>query len=257
MKGGWARNEGNGVDEPHAYDYTISKVHYVTTLDELYNLLSYTLDKFGAYYVNSNQSYYRLKDEKKHDTEEGWELLSTDEIEQLENIIDNNKGNNPHTGQYDGGVEFYEVFGELFKDSKFNNVREDEASLKFNYGFNITRQADSTKCLYFNNETFGNDDTRLRGENRIVPYNFFNGESYDEVASLSVINSKELHIIFDDAHRDFLENDVLPYIKQIIPSTTIFSYSFEPLDGDNGKLYEARTHKVVCDGEVCPIYGVI
>ena len=80
----------------------------------------------------------------------------------------------------------------------------------------------STKCLFFNNETFGNDDTRLRGENRIIPHNFFGGTSYDEAASLSIINSKELHIIFDKEHRTFLEKDVLPYIKQIIPSTTIF-----------------------------------
>lgn len=257
MKGGWARNDGNGVDDPHVYDYTISKIHYVSTMTELFNMLSYMLDKFGVYYVGSNQNYYRLKDEMAYDTEEGWEQLTLDEITYIEKIVDSNKGNNPHTGQYDSGAEFYEAFGELFKDSKFNNTRSDKVDLKFNYGFNITRQADSTKCLFFNNETFGNDDTRLRGENRIIPHNFFGSTSYDEAASLSIINSKELHIIFDKEHRTFLEKDVLPYIKQIIPSTTIFSYSFEELDGDNSKLYEARTHKIICDGEICPIYGVV
>ena len=257
MKGGWARNDGNGVDEPQVYDYTISKIHYVDTMEELFNLLSYTLDKFGVYYVGSNQNYYRLKDEMKYDTEEGWELLSLNEINYIEKIVDNNKGNNPHTGQYDGGAEFYEAFGELFKDSKFNNTRNDISNLKFNYGFNITRQADSTKCLFFNVNANEDNATGLRGENRIVPHNFFGTNLYDEAASLSVINSKELHIIFDDAYRKFLEKDVLPYVKQIIPSTTIFSYSFEHLDGEDGKLYKARTHKVICDGEICPIYGVV
>ena len=82
-------------------------------------------------------------------------------------------------------------------------------------------------------------------------------ENYDEVASLSVINSKELHIIFDDKHRDFIEEDILPYLKQIIPSTTIFSYSFEHLTGNDNELFEVRTHDVVCDGKTTPIFGII
>lgn len=263
MKGGWARNEGNATNDPHVYDYTISKIHYVSTLDDLYSLLYYALDEHGVYYVGNTQTYHRLKDIDKYDTPDGWETPSDEEIAQIESIIDNNKGNNPHTGNYDGGAEFYETLGELFKKSKFDNVRDDKTQFKFNYGFNINRQADSTKCLYFNSMTdLEGDASALRGENRIKPYNFFGGGEYDEPASLSVINSKELHIIFDDAQdnsafRKFLEKDVLPYIKQIIPSTTIFSYSFEHLTGDDDKLYEARTHKVVCNGETCSIYGVV
>ena len=78
--------------------------------------------------------------------------IQTREIRQIsiENIM--NKGNNPHTGNYDGGLEYYETFGKLFKDSKFNNVRDDETEIKFDYGFNVMRQADSTKCLYFHNK---------------------------------------------------------------------------------------------------------
>jgi hypothetical protein len=259
MKGGWARNEGNGETDPHVYDYTITKVHYIPTLNDLYNLLFYTIDNLGVYFVGSTQTYYRLIDEENYNNANGWRLLNDDEIKQIENIVDNNKGNNPHTGNYDGGSNFYETLGELFKDSKFDNVRDDRLDLKFSYGFNIMRQADSTKCLFFNDNMISADDdvALLRGENKIIPYNFFDGGNYDESASLSVINSKELHIIFDDAHRDFLEKDVLPYLKQIIPSTTIFSYSFEHLDGDDSKLYKARTHKVICDGDICPIYGVV
>lgn len=266
-KGGWARNDGNKNDDQHVsyYDYSITKTHYVPTLNELYNLMLYTIDKFGVYFVGSEQKYYRLKDETNYKNKDGWEEITDEtQISSIENIIDNNKGNNPHTGNYDSGLEYYETFGKLFKDSKFNNVRDDETEIKFDYGFNIMRQADSTKCLYFHNkpkknESNDTDDAKLRGENRIKPYNFFTDENvnYDESASLSVMNSKELHIIFDDKHRNFIEEDILPYLKQIIPSTTIFSYSFEHLTGDDNELFEVRTHGVVCDGETTPIFGII
>jgi hypothetical protein len=112
--------------------------------------------------------------------------------------------------------------------------------------------------LFFSDGKENDDDgAALRGNNRITPHNFFGEGEYDESASLSVINSKELHIVFDKAHKDFLEKDVLPYLKQVIPSTTIFSYSFEHIDGDDDKYYKARTHKVICDNDICPIYGVV
>jgi hypothetical protein len=245
-------------DQPSLFGYTISKIQYVPTTKELYLMPAYTIDENSAYYVASIDSYVKLKDMNEHDNENGWEALNDDELRQIESIVDTNKGNNPHTGNYDSGISYLEVFGELFRDSKFDNIRLDKVEDKFNYGFNITRQADSTKCLFFNDGKEDDEDgAALRGNNRITPYNFFDGGAYDESASLSVINSKELHIIFDMAHKDFLEKDVLPYLKQIIPSTTIFSYSFEHLDGDDDKYYEARTHKVICDNDICPIYGVV
>lgn len=267
-KGGWARNDGKKSDEPHVsyYGYSITKTHYVPTLNELYNLMLYTIDKFGVYFVGSEQKYYHLIDENNYKNKDGWEeITDKTQLSSIENIIDNNKGNNPHTGNYDDGLEYCETFGRLFKDSKFNNVRDDEIVIDFDYGFNIMRQADSTKCLYFHDkpkkedESNDTDEAKLRGENRIKPYNFFTNKNvnYDEAASLSVINSKELHIIFDDKHRDFIEEDILPYLKQIIPSTTIFSYSFEHLTGNDNELFEVRTHDVVCDGNTTPIFGII
>jgi hypothetical protein len=100
----------------------------------------------------------------------------------------------------------------------------------------------------------------LRGENNICPYNLLENseDCYDEVGSLSVINSKELHIIFDKEYKDFIETDILPYLKQIIPSTTIFSYSFETLGiRTDEEIFQARSKQVVCDGDICPIYGVV
>lgn len=262
MNGGWACNKGDNKTEIPIYDYTISKIQYIPTLEELYQILPYALDKTGIYYVEDVGKYYRLKDISKSTEEAGWEMIDDEaEINKIENIIDNNKGNNPHTGNYDEGESYYLAFGNLFKNSDFNRVRADEIAGSTNYGFNIERQADSTKCLFFSDEIGSNyleDDAALRGQNHIKPTNLFGGNIYDEVSSLSVMNSKELHITFDKTYREFLENDVIPYIKQIIPSTTIFSYSFEEITGDDDAIYEAHTHGVVCNGTTnCTIYAVI
>ena len=323
MKGGWARNDGNEEDEQSLFGYTISKINYVHTIEELYQIPYSSIDENSVYYVSNEDLYYKVKNIDKHQNSDGWMIPTDEEMNQILNIIDSNKGNNPHSGLYDNGLSYLEAYGELFKDSLFDNVRNDEVSDRINYGFNINRQADSTKCLFFRDLYYGKDDpsvnwqitdnkndetyapnrvgefwhntnvnksyifttssiegktlisenenlkdsyywveyelddsASLRGTNKIVPFNFFGDNPYSEEASLSIINSKELHITFDDAHRDFLEKDVIPYIKQIIPSTTIFSYSFVHLTGDDDNAFKARTHKIVCDADVCPIFGV-
>ena len=256
MKGGWARNDGNSKDEQNIYGYSVSKINYVNTFDELYEIPYSIIDENGVYYIKGEDKYFKVNDIEQHQTLDGWVELNEKEKLQVLNIIDTNKGNNPHIGEYDSGISYLESYGQLFKDSEFKNTRGDEVSDRLDYGFNIIRQADSTKCLFFGDLALYGTAGTLRGDNRIAPYNFFDGDSFDEAASLSVINSKELHIIFDDTYRSFLEKDVLPYIKQIIPSTTIFSYSFEHLTIDINKAFEARTHNVICNAEICPIYGI-
>lgn len=262
MKGGWARNDGDGtVGTPSVYEKTVSKIHYVEKLSDLTDLTLNRIDEVGLYYVGSEQQYYRIKDISKfQDIERGWEMLTDrNEIMEFENIIDNNKGNNPHSGDYDGGISYLEPFGTLFKNATFNQAREEDVEDATEYGFDISRQADSTKCLFFG-ENYLDSDFPLRGENRIEPYDLFSnstGITFNETASLSVINSKELHIIFHKEHKEFLEQNVLPYVKQIIPSTTIFSYSFEELGEDFEQHYTAQTHQVICNGGICPIMGIV
>lgn len=257
--GGWARNDGDNKTGIGIYTHSISKINYITTLDELYNLTYYLLNTDNIYYVANEGKYLKLKDIEKYQTSEGWEEVTKEELNILESIVETNKGNNPHTGEYDGGISYIESFGELFKHSQFNNVREEEVDDRFDYGFNLSKQADSSKCLFFGESHIQENVNPLRVD-RIKPYNLFTGENetYDEVSSLSVINSKEFHIIFSEEQRTFVENDVLPYLKQIIPSTAIFSYSFEKITLDSNKeAFEARSSKVICDGELCPIYGVV
>lgn len=255
--GGWARNDGNNIDEKSIYTYSISKINYVNNLDELYSIPYNILNENFVYYVSNMQLYYKIIDINKHDNEDGWQIVTDEELSFIQNIIETNKGNNPHIGNYDGGLSYLQAYGELFKDSQFNNARKDEVEDCLEYGFNINRQADSTKCLFFGDNYLYDNTNPLRGENKIVPYNFFGEDDYSESASLSVINSKEFHIIFSEEQREFIENDILPYLKQVIPSTTIFSYSFEKIDINNyKKSFDARTGGVICNGEICPINSI-
>ena len=261
MKGGWSRNDENGV-----YEKSVSKIQYVQTVDDLLGLDYNIIDINSLYYVGNESKYYKIKDLENHTTIDGWyteNQISIDEISDAEKIVDNNKGNNPHTGDYDAGMSYLESFATLFKNSEFSNARKDETEGQINkYGFNLMRQEDSTKCIYLTNNgdvtKYDLYNKSLRKKNVVEPYNPFNGEKeYGEEAGTSIINNKIFHIVFDEAHKEFIIDAILPYLKQMIPSTAIFSYSFETLTGDDTIVTVAKTHKIICDGDSCSIYGIV
>ena len=261
MKGGWGRNDGNhDENEISVYDYTVSKIHLVNSKEDLYNLSYQLLDEHFYYYIVEDDKYFKIKDINLHNVNDGWEEVKNEEdILQIQNIIDYNKGNNPHTGEYDNGLSYVESFSNFFKKSSFNNVRDEDINDINFYGFDIRKESDNTKCLYFGKQNIDRD-IQLRGGNRINPTNLFEdnkNNNFDEISSLSIINSKEFHMIFNKNDREFIEIDVLPYLKQIIPSTTIFSYSFADFENYSGYgEYYAKIQDYICDGEACPIYGV-
>lgn len=261
MKGGWSRNDGETdgkILEPSIYERTVSKIHYLETIDDLSDLSLARIDVNGLYYIGSEKKYYKVKDINQHQNlTNGWQEPTQDEILEAENIIDNNKGNNPHSGEYDGGVAYYEPYGNIFMHSSFNGARNENLTDVNELGFDVSIQADSTKCLFLLN-TNQPATNPLRGDNKISPYNLFTNkpDDFSEEAALSIINSKEFHIIFDKTHRDFIEKDILPYIKQLIPSTTIFSYSFETLSEDVNKQYEARVKQIICNGNLSCVAGI-
>lgn len=67
----------------------------------------------------------------------------------------------------------------------------------------------------------------------LIPYNPELGSTNDDIASASIINNKKLIISSKDkTNKDFtnyLINKVIPFIKQIIPSTTLVEYDLQPL----------------------------
>jgi hypothetical protein len=241
------------------YDYTISNVYYVDTINDLYHLTYNSLKENDIYYINDISSYYKLIDIENFKKIEGWVELTDSEVQKIIGIVESNKGNNPHTGEFDGGNGYYKSYASLFDSSTFDNARREITKDVASYGFNIKRYADSTKCLFYGSE-HEMEKNLLRKVNNIKPYDFSGTGTtcekiFTEVSSLSVINSKQLHIIFDCRYREFIEVDVIPYLKQVIPSTTIFSYSFRVLyDGD--KKNKAIQDRVICEGGICPIFAV-
>ena len=232
MKGGWSK------DEKGVYDYTISKIHYVRNTDELCSLSFALLETDSIYFVNNENKFYRIKDINKHNTLNDWEEITKEnELTQYQNIIDNNKGNNPHTGEYDGGDSFLKGFRQLFYKSTFENTKDELVEKASKCGFLIDCFNDTTKCSFYNTKS-NTDGTKgdLRTGDFIENFNpashfdlFEMIAAYNEESSLSVINSKVFDIVFDETYEEYVINDIIPYLKQVIPSTTIFSYSFETL----------------------------
>lgn len=106
-----------------------------------------------------------------------------------------------------------------------------------NYTFKHSQQK-NIEVGVDNNYTFFESNTQ--------PYNFEGGEKYDEAAANSIINNKNLLIEFSNGLMDnslfprFLQECILPYLAQIIPSTTIWEVK---LEGDNA-VYTKRNIEV-------------
>lgn len=269
MKGGWSGFDNDGK---RTYEHTVSRIHFVPKQSDLFELNYYKIDENGLYFVGEEGKYYKIKNLEQHQQIEGWkhqdkfDVNELKKLEEAENIIDYNKGNNPHTGLYDDGYGYLNTYASLFSNATFENARIDEIGEKVEtYGFNIERQEDLTKCVFLKDSLVNGEENkmlynRLRPKTTIRPRNPFknkdNSIEYTEIAGTSIMNNKVFHIEFDDAHKDFIEKDILPYVKQMIPSTTIFSYSFKRLTGDELDSSKAKTCQIICDGDTCPIYGV-
>jgi hypothetical protein len=162
-------------------------------------------------------------------TEEEWEEFKANELDaenptHLNQIINGN-------AYYDNGRVWYCATKDLSR-TKLNNKEVE------NFHVYVWR-------------TQGGETIRIGEEDDVV-----NKVSYEEPMSFSIINSKEMHVIFDKRNRDFIESDVLPYLKQVIPASTIFSYSFEIINGDNELEHNSKIHKTICEDDTCPVYGV-
>jgi len=120
----------------------------------------------------------------------------------------------------------------IYKGVKYNNVKS------LNYTYTTTPQK--------NNEVGVSANTYTFFDSEVQPYNFEGGETYDEAAANSIINNKRLLIEFPRGLMDnttfprFLQECILPYLTQIIPSTTIWEVR---LEGGNA-IYTEREVEV-------------
>ena len=179
----------------------------------------------------------------------------------LESIVEDYVGNNPHVGygKYDGGEEFLRYFETVFKgvldeEAQNGNAFYDDFyvcdtgelvdSGITTYGFpgvmkdghaNLVR--DNMKCWFFKGQSdscCSNSSTHNVGKNAenttfesdLEPFDFETGEKgvSTEAAANSIINVKNLRLEFFteyEVFKEFLQKTILPYLKQVVPSTTM------------------------------------
>lgn len=283
------------VENNNNFERTVSKINFVHKKDDLLTLLYGNLKNGDIYYAAQENCYYTLTNaEYFNNFESGWTSSTT---VNEESIIDNNKGNNPHSGDYDDGRNFFHFIETPLKKTglygryvaldnrpasattintkEVTEIPSEKVNDKtylydtkngFYYvwvtpediGFGLradTIDGQKIKHYFYNGEVDTNTVLRKRfydtNEN---PVDLIQTKDNIENLSFSILNNKRLNITFDCAHMDFIEKDVLPYLKQIIPSTTIFTYCFEHIDGSDRTL--AIEKGSVCNENICSVFSV-
>lgn len=229
-------------------------------------MIVYVTDISGAeangFDSNDASHYFVLEDRDKSTLAEGWYNVKESElaglttkyaekIAYLESIKESTEGNNSHTGEgyYDDGNAYIESLNSIFGGAIENNdltqfTKDDIEKAISGYTFNIDEMTiDNDKCWYFGKEAIdGTTDWDKWSE---TPVNPENGASYEEPAANSIVNLKNVDITFyyptngdgdtiEEYKTDFkkyLLNVVLPYLEQVIPSTTIMTYDIMDKNG--------------------------
>ncbi len=208
-KGGWKKmysftDSAGTVNYNKTYGETEP---YMLFIDNLIALLEIPNDKLKdgmiCYVADLGETtgythYFKLKN-KLYSTilESGWTSASSEEERYMESLVQNYKGNNPHTGKgdYDMGDDYLEKYENLFREAGENYS---------GVGFGeIIMLEDNNKCI----------------------------KVEDEKESYQVINIKNMTIKFhtngNESFKQYIKTTVMPYLEMMIPSTTIFEVLFD------------------------------
>ena len=283
MYGGWGKNLESGY-----YDETIKYITVVSNAQEMFKLSNVRLYEGSICFVEDISGldvsregdyahYFILKNTEGSGIigEDGWKQVSAiDEkklIDRVEAIVEDFRANNPHVGygKYDGGREYIERIKRPFryhlqhKDEPYmfsDLAYECDGKLNSGYtNFSIsveTGQTDNKKVWFFGEHLLP-DGTKSISE----IYNIFdfekNRSSSDatEPAANSIINVKTLEFKFNvdsrfvNDFKEFFKSVVLPYLKQMIPSTAIWSYEIDKNDQlETSEVWWGDPISIVVDG---------
>lgn len=327
MYGGWNKISLKLIDEKIRVNNSITKhynelrssenfkiysetLKYLQTKNTVQDLLLTDYDDLNngdIYYVmrpkDNEYHYYILIDKEESNKISGWKPITENDFDNktenalkviyLESLIDDYKGNNPHTGhdKYDDGNEYLEYFRHLFKyeiehDSENAPLFRDDAytceegvSKEIqDCGFSVSDIIrDNMKVWYFSPTDFSymelldknvdsgiysisstslsqkinvgkkaSDEGKTHFESDLSAFNLETQEtdSNDEAAANSIINVKNLTIKFAtkfvnlNGFQMYLYNVIVPYLTQIIPSTTILNIEFEGVESADVANYE-------------------
>ena len=236
---------------------------YVTDIENAANY-GFTGNDLSHYFVLENKDKSTTANGWHAVTQAELDNASTEYAERiiyLESICESTEGNNSHTGEghYDDGKSYVNKFNSIFGGAIENNdlTRFTQADIEkaiSKYTFNIkTGYKDNKKCWYFGkgdgewldpeDESEGPDRDGMKYRDDVV--NPEEGPKSDEPAANSIVNLKNVDIIFyypfDEEGKTilplktdfekYLLNVVMPYLEQVIPSTTIMTYDIMDKSG--------------------------
>lgn len=236
---------------------------YVTDIENAANY-GFTGNDLSHYFVLENKDKSTTANGWHAVTQTELDNASTEYAERiiyLESIRESTEGNNSHTGEghYDDGKSYVNKLNSIFGGTIENNglTRFTQADIEkaiSKYTFNIkTGYKDNKKCWYFgkgNGEWLGPEDESEGPDRDGMKYrddvvNPEEGPKSDEPAANSIVNLKNIDIIFyypfDEEGKTilplktdfekYLLNVVMPYLEQVIPSTTIMTYDIMDKSG--------------------------
>lgn len=252
-KGGWGKNVHG--DENHLETMNYLKV--VSDFGDLLRLNAMDLEKGMIYYVVNLATY--VQDAEVTDTSvlenlthffvcdqpylptqpSSWINIEENENDglwqrcaYLDSIINTSQGNNPHTGygNYDDGKHYWDTLAQPYKyaseykidDSELKEITDNE--IVFN-GFADTDVNEYLKNE--NNETYFNSDKIILSPDMQL---FGDGVSSKDIENF-LYTDKTLEINFiiptvhEDEYKEYVQSVIVPYLLQVIPSTTILSFT--------------------------------
>ena len=157
----------------------------------------------------------------------------------------------PWTNNYDVNINFREktigfnlekmidnvkcwYFTDLSIDHDLQLLYTDDGHMYTPLGNQVSSVGDGDFVRFYEDrDDEGDDSTELFSSSQysiMYPYNMEGGSVDDEAAANSIINTKSLYIEFfpdlqsPDSMYEFVDDIAMHYVKQIIPSTTIFKY---------------------------------
>ena len=232
-KGGWGFDKNS---QPYVNKHleTVSYLNVVNNLESLTQVSSMTIKRGDIYYVINLESYPIIYDSdvknvshffyfnsENYDTENysSWTNISVDELNSrsteyadkakyLYDIVNTNLGNNPHIGygRYDNGEDYQKKMSKPFEHI-LNNISDIEENQ------NITDAIEN-----------GDFEYKIVTEKGEKTYNAIENGEVNKDGHVK-LNSKVFFIHNNHTENQYfikyLKETVLPYVLQVIPSTTI------------------------------------
>lgn len=230
--GGWGKYSDDATKKDD-YTETLSYLRVVENVDEMLGLEINSLKKGDIVYMVSTASYvsllentdgvtvtnfFILNDDTKPYKLSSWENMTESHAEYkrakyLDSVVSTLVGNNPHVGYglYDLGNEYIEYMKKPYKHSIDNH--------NFNYEIDYDVEDDG-EWFDITEKDVTHNLTDTESDDKVILRN----TEYKPLKDDYVLNSK--YVVFEnkianDLYKEYFKEHILPYVMQVVPSTSI------------------------------------